>query len=71
MTKHRDRTELVLDFLDEYIARQGYAPSLREIGKAVGLLSTSSVAHCLEQLERDGRIRQTPGIGRSIVLVEP
>lgn len=65
------RQEAILLVITDGIRRRGYPPSIREIGDAVGLASTSSVAHQLNQLEDLGRIRRTPGQCRTIELVPP
>ncbi|GGZ91631.1 transcriptional repressor LexA [Streptomyces echinoruber] len=46
--------------ITEAVGRQGYPPSMREIGRAVGLASTSSVAHQLMALERKGVLYRDP-----------
>lgn len=64
------RQQQVLDFLREAVAARGYAPSLREIGGAVGLGSPSSVKHQLEALTQKGYIRRDPKLPRAIDVVE-
>ncbi|MCL2595635.1 MAG: transcriptional repressor LexA [Promicromonosporaceae bacterium] len=65
------RQELVLNNIKAAIAKQGYPPSMREIGKAVGLASPSSVKHILLQLERKGYIRRDPMRPRAMELIVP
>ena len=60
----------VLDAIRKLLEEQGFAPSLREIGKAANLKSTSSVQHQLHALESKGFIRRDPNKGRAIELVE-
>lgn len=60
----------VLDAIRKLLEKQGFAPSLREIGKAANLKSTSSVQHQLHALESKGFIRRDPNKGRAIELVE-
>jgi repressor LexA len=48
------------------VERRGYPPSMREIGEAVGLTSTSSVAHQLTTLERKGFLRRDPNRPRAV-----
>ena len=55
-----DRQSAILDFIEREVARQGYPPSMREIGAAVKLASTSSVAHQLMALERKGFLYRDP-----------
>ncbi|CAM5430617.1 transcriptional repressor LexA [Streptomyces tanashiensis] len=49
-----DRQRRVIEVISDSVQRRGYPPSMREIGQAVGLSSTSSVAHQLMALERKG-----------------
>lgn len=62
-------TEKVYDFLLEYIDKNGFAPSVREIGEEVGLKSTSSVVYHLSTLEEEGRIEVRENSPRAIKLV--
>lgn len=61
--------ELVLSFVRDYIAENGYGPSIREIARGVGLSSTSSVQRHLENLEAAGKIQRT-NAARSIVITD-
>ena len=45
------RQQRILEHLRDFMERRGYPPSMREIGEAVGLTSSSSVAHQLKVLE--------------------
>src|ERR1700752_3575600 len=54
------RQRKVLQVIRDSVQRRGYPPSMREIGQAVGLSSTSSVAHQLMALERKGFLRRDP-----------
>ncbi|WP_225828781.1 transcriptional repressor LexA [Streptomyces naphthomycinicus] len=54
------RQAAIVTFIESAVARQGYPPSMREIGKAVQLKSTSSVAHQLMALERNGILYRDP-----------
>jgi repressor LexA len=54
------RQAAIVDFIERTVARQGYPPSMREIGAAVHLKSTSSVAHQLMALERKGILYRDP-----------
>src|SRR5690606_18304994 len=54
------RQRLVLETINEAVAARGYPPSMREIRDAVGLTSSSSVAHQLQTLERQGFLRRDP-----------
>ncbi|WGW14009.1 transcriptional repressor LexA [Saxibacter everestensis] len=63
------RQQLVLETIRHSVAVRGYPPSMREIGKAVGLASLSSVAHQLSQLERLGFLRRDPKRPRAIEVM--
>ena len=54
------RQQRVLQHIHDTIDQRGYPPSMREIGEAVGLTSSSSVAHQLRVLEEKGYISATP-----------
>jgi repressor LexA len=65
-----DRQLKVLEAIREWMREHGYPPSVREIGDAVGLTSTSSVAYQLRVLERKGYLRRDPHRPRTVgVLV--
>ncbi|PRW65035.1 transcriptional repressor LexA [Actinopolyspora mortivallis] len=71
-TEPSDGTELtsrqrrVLDTVRDWMHEHGYPPSVREIGEAVGLTSTSSVAYQLRALERRGYLRRDPHRPRTV-----
>ncbi|MFD7659043.1 transcriptional repressor LexA [Actinosynnema sp. NPDC059797] len=60
------RQRKVLDVIRDWLDRFGYPPSVREIGEAVGLTSTSSVAHQLRALEKKGFLRRDPNRPRAV-----
>lgn len=60
------RQRKVLDVIRTSVSDRGYPPSIREIGDAVGLTSTSSVAHQLRALERKGYLRRDPNRPRAV-----
>ena len=60
----------IYDFIAETIQEQGYPPSVREIGDAVGLKSPSTVHFHLKHLEELGVIGKSAGKGRAITLTE-
>ncbi len=64
------KQEQILNFLKDEIITRGYPPTVREIGEAVGLRSTSSVYSQLENLERLGCIRRDPSKPRAIEIVD-
>ena len=60
------RQRSILEYIEQQIRERGYPPSVREIGDAVGLTSTSSVAHQLRTLERKGYLRRDPNRPRAV-----
>ncbi|MFQ6397341.1 transcriptional repressor LexA [Nocardia sp. KC 131] len=60
------RQRKVLEVIRSSVSERGYPPSIREIGDAVGLTSTSSVAHQLRTLERKGFLRRDPNRPRAV-----
>ena len=58
-------------YIAECIRQQGYPPSVREIGEAVGLKSPSTVHFHLKHLEEAGVIEKGAGKGRAITLTSP
>jgi repressor LexA len=65
------RQRRVLEVIRSWLDRHGYPPSVREIGEAVGLTSTSSVAHQLRALERKGYLRRDPNRPRAVGMLPP
>nr|WP_246140621.1 transcriptional repressor LexA [Micromonospora olivasterospora] len=60
------RQQQILAMIREWVEQHGYPPTVREIGKAVGLGSPSSVAHQLKALERHGVLHRIPGGPRAV-----
>ncbi|MFB7155464.1 MULTISPECIES: transcriptional repressor LexA [unclassified Lysinibacillus] len=71
MKKVSKRQEAILDFIKEEVRTKGYPPSVREIGEAVGLASSSTVHGHLARLEQKGLIRRDPTKPRAIEILEP
>jgi repressor LexA len=63
------RQQEIWNFLVDYVDRQGYPPTVREIGEAVGLASPSTVHAHLANLERAGLLRRDPTKPRALELV--
>lgn len=61
----------ILRFIQAFTDRRGYAPSVREIGEAVGLKSPSTVLFHLRILRERGLIDYQDGVSRSIMLLQP
>ncbi|WP_084316441.1 transcriptional repressor LexA [Actinospica robiniae] len=66
-----DRQCRIIEVIQDSIDRRGYPPSMREIGEAVGLNSTSSVRHQLVVLENKGFIRRDPNRPRAYIVRGP
>lgn len=64
-----ERQRRILDFIQDRIKTKGYPPSVREIGEAVGLKSSSTVHAHLVQLEEKGFIKKDPAKPRAIIPV--
>jgi repressor LexA len=58
----------ILEFIADQVARRGYPPSVREIGEAVGLTSSSTVHAHLRVLQEEGYLRRDPSKPRAIVI---
>ncbi|MEZ5095608.1 MAG: transcriptional repressor LexA [Nocardioides sp.] len=65
------RQQRVLTTIKSSIERRGYPPSMREIGEAVGLTSSSSVAHQLRVLEEKGFLKRDPNRPRALEVFLP
>jgi repressor LexA len=65
------RQQKVLAHIKDSIEQRGYPPSMREIGTAVGLTSSSSVAHQLKVLEEKGLLRRDPNRPRALEVFLP
>lgn len=65
------RQRRVLAVIRDSVLARGYPPSMREIGQAVGLTSTSSVAHQLRVLESKGFLRRDPNRPRAVEVLLP
>lgn len=63
------RQRAILDFIKQSIQKKGYPPSVREIGEAVGLSSSSTVHGHLTQIEQKGYIRRDPTKPRAIEIL--
>jgi repressor LexA len=64
------RQQEIFDFIRRYSAKYGYPPTVRDIGKAVGLASSSTVHAHLANLERLGLLRRDPTKPRAIELLD-
>jgi repressor LexA len=64
------RQQEIFDFIKTYSARTGYPPTVRDIGKAVGLASSSTVHAHLANLEKAGLLRRDPSKPRALELLD-
>jgi repressor LexA len=64
------RQQEIFDFIKRYSAKYGYPPTVRDIGKAVGLASSSTVHAHLANLERIGLLRRDPTKPRAIEMLD-
>lgn len=70
MSELNDKQLLIYEFLKDFTSEKGYPPTVREICKAVGLKSTSSVHGHLKQLEKEGLIKRDPTKPRALEIVD-
>lgn len=68
MPRTSDKAEKILQFVNEFIQENGYAPSVREIGAAVGLRSTASVSYHIQALQDKGLLQSPGAKGRKRAL---
>jgi repressor LexA len=64
------RQQEIFEFIKRYSAKYGYPPTVRDIGKAVGLASSSTVHAHLANLERIGLLRRDPSKPRALELLD-
>ena len=69
MPRTSDKAEQILDYVNQFVMQNGYAPSVREIGAAVGLRSTASVSYHLRQLQEKGFLQEPGAKGRKRAIV--
>jgi repressor LexA len=69
MPRTSDKGELILEYVTQFVHENGYAPSVREIGAAVGLRSTASVSYHLQALQERGLLQSPGAKGRKRALV--
>lgn len=72
MPRTSNKADLILDYVNQFIQHNGYAPSVREIGAAVGLRSTASVSYHLQALQERGLLQapKAKGVKRAIVTTQ-
>ncbi len=65
------RQRRILEVIRDTVESRGYPPSIREMGEAVGLASSSSVSHQLRALEQKGFLRRDPNRPRALEVLLP
>ncbi len=69
MPRTSNKAELIMEYVNQFIQENGYSPSVREIGAAVGLRSTASVSYHLQVLQNKGLLQAPGAKGRKRALV--
>ncbi|GLV12489.1 transcriptional repressor LexA [Alicyclobacillus hesperidum] len=69
MSQLTSRQRAILEFIRKNVREKGYPPSVREIGEAVGLASSSTVHGHLERLQQKGYLRRDPTKPRALELI--
>lgn len=69
MPRTSNKAEMIMDYVNQFIQENGYSPSVREIGAAVGLRSTASVSYHLQALQEKGLLQAPGAKGRKRALV--
>ena len=69
MPRTSDKADLILNYVNQFVQENGYSPSVREIGAAVGLSSTASVSYHLRALQEKGALQAPPVKGRKRAIV--
>ncbi len=69
MPRTSDKAEKILQYVNEFVQENGYAPSVREIGAAVGLRSTASVSYHITSLQEKGLLLSPGEKGRKRSIV--
>lgn len=71
MERLSPRQQMIFDFIKDEVKKKGYPPSVREIGEAIGLRSSSTVHAHLAKLEHKGYIRRDRTKPRAIEILQP
>ena len=69
MNNLSDREQKILDYMKEYLAKWGYPPTVRDIGSALGIKSTSTVHKAIASLEEKGCIKKQAGKRRALDII--
>lgn len=69
MPRTSNKAQMIVDYVNQFVQENGYSPSVREIGEAVGLRSTASVSYHLQALQEKGLLQAPGAKGRKRALV--
>ena len=69
MPRISDKAQRILEYVNQFVQENGYAPSVREIGQAVGLRSTASVSYHIQALQDKGMLLSPGAKGRKRSIV--
>ena len=69
MPRTSDKADRILEYVNQFVQENGYAPSVREIGAAVGLRSTASVSYHIQALQEKGMLITPDSKGRKRSIV--
>ena len=69
MPRTSNKAQLIVDYVNQFVQENGYSPSVREIGAAVGLRSTASVSYHLQALQEKGLLQSPGAKGRKRAIV--
>ena len=69
MPRTSNKAQMIVDYVNQFIQENGYSPSVREIGAAVGLRSTASVSYHLQALQDKGLLQAPGAKGRKRAIV--
>ena len=69
MPRTSNKAQMIVDYVNQFIQENGYSPSVREIGAAVGLRSTASVSYHLQALQEKGMLQSPGAKGRKRAIV--
>ena len=69
MPRTSNKAQMIIDYVNQFVQENGYSPSVREIGAAVGLRSTASVSYHLQALQEKGLLQAPGSKGRKRAIV--
>ena len=69
MPRTSNKAQLIVEYVNQFVQENGYSPSVREIGAAVGLRSTASVSYHLQALQEKGLLQSPGAKGRKRAIV--